>query len=127
MTARDPTLVYCRCAYARVIDPAVKSEVLRRLLESGEAFVAVADLCEMSARRDPELAAIRDAAGNGGVRIAACYPRAVRWLFHGAGCALPDSGVEIVNMRTSGGEEAAQSMLAEREGRRTPVEEDRES
>ncbi|HWE96915.1 MAG TPA: hypothetical protein VG269_23340, partial [Tepidisphaeraceae bacterium] len=64
-------IVYCHCAYAQVVPAEVKQEVLRRLAESGVAFDAVADLCEMSARRDPGLKAL---AAEGEVKIAACYP-----------------------------------------------------
>ena len=92
-----PPILFCNCTYAKVVPPEVKAEVLRRLCESGAAFDAVPDLCDMSARKDPALNRI---AGNGGVRIAACYPRAVRWLFHAAGTPLPKEGIEILNMRT---------------------------
>ena len=90
-------ILYCHCAYAQVVPKAVKEEVLRRLGESGAAFDAVADLCEMSARRDP---ALKQLAAGGGVKIAACYPRAVKWLFHAADAPLAEEGVEVVNMRT---------------------------
>jgi hypothetical protein len=107
-------LLYCRCAFAKVVPAETKDAVLAKLCESGRPFDTVADLCEMSARRDPALAAIAQAAGEGGcVRIAACYPRAVRWLFAAAGAKLPDSGVQIVNMRVDSPDAAAQAMLAE--------------
>ena len=32
--------------------------------------------------------------------IAACYPRAVKWLFSAAGAPLPATGVTVLNMRT---------------------------
>ena len=84
-----PRLVYCHCAYAKAVPDAVKREVLRRLSASGVSFDAVPDLCEMSARKDPALARLVDAAGGDQpVRIAACFPRAVRWLFHAAGSPL---------------------------------------
>jgi hypothetical protein len=38
-----------------VVPADVKAAVLRKLCESGVAFDAVADLCEMSARHDPML------------------------------------------------------------------------
>ena len=98
-------ILYCHCAYAQVVPKAVKEEVLRRLGESGVAFDAVPDLCEMSARRDPALAQL---AAGGGVKIAACYPRAVKWLFHAAGAPLPEQGVDVINMRT----EPAESVVA---------------
>ena len=73
-----PRILYCNCSYAKVVPPEVKEEVLRKLCASGVAFDAVADLCDMSARKDP---ALKKLVESGAVRIAACYPRAVRWLF----------------------------------------------
>ncbi len=94
MSAR---ILYCHCAYAKVVPDEVKTEVLRRLSDAGVAFDAVPDLCDLAARRDPSLARI---AGEGPVKIVACFPRAVKWLFHGAGVPLPAEGVEVLNMRT---------------------------
>ena len=71
--------------------------MLQQLSASGQPFEAVSDLCEMSASKDSRLKQI--ASESGCLKIAACYPRAVKWLFHAAGAALPDEGVEIVNMR----------------------------
>ena len=102
-------LVYCRCAYAKVVPDSVKDEVLRQLTLRGATFEAVADLCELSAKRDP---ALQSLVAGGPVRIAACYPRAVKWLFHAAGAPLPDEGVEVVNMRTATAEDAVTAMLA---------------
>jgi hypothetical protein len=104
----SPRLVYCHCAYAQVVPPDVKQQVLRELTDRDVAFEAVADLCEMAARRDPCLARI---AAGGPVRLAACYPRAVKWLFVSAGSPLPETDVEVVNMRTMSGAEAAVALL----------------
>lgn len=101
-------LLYCHCAYAQAVPQAVKQTVLERLTESGVEFECVSDLCEMSARRDPML---NELAHQGPVRIAACYPRAVEGLFTAAGCPLPKTGIEIVNMRTLDGPAAAEAML----------------
>jgi hypothetical protein len=103
-----PRLVYCHCAYAQVVPADVKQEVLRQLTEADVPFEAVADLCEMSARRDPCVGRI---AAGGPVRVAACYPRAVRGLFIAAGAPLPQEGVEIINMRTATAAEAAAALL----------------
>jgi len=46
-------ILYCNCTYAQVVPKEVKEAVLKKLCESGVAFEAVADLCEMSARQDP--------------------------------------------------------------------------
>jgi hypothetical protein len=89
-------LLYCHCAFAQVVPADTKREVLDHLSASGTSFEAVPDLCEMSARRDPALAAI---ASDPGATIVACYPRAVRWLFSAAGTPLPEP-VRILNMRT---------------------------
>ena len=108
-TTAAPNLVYCRCAYARVVPRQVKDGVLEALSASGVDFDAVPDLCEMSARRDPRLAEI---AGGKAVTIAACYPRAVRWLFSSAGSPLDKERVTILNMREETAEAVAASMLA---------------
>jgi len=99
--ATRPRILYCHCAYAHVVPRKTKEAVLRALTDSGVAFDAVPDLCEMAARRDPSLKTlVASAEGEGGCQIAACYPRAVKWLFHSAGTPLPDEGVDILNMRT---------------------------
>ena len=92
----QPGLLYCNCTYAQIIDPAVKAAVLRQLCDSGQSFEAVADLCEMSARKDPALKRLASAPC---VKIAACYPRAVKWLFASAGAPLEAARTEVVNMR----------------------------
>ncbi len=103
-----PALVYCRCAYARVVPLKVKDGVLEALAASGVDFDAAPDLCEMSARRDPRL---KEIAGAGRVTIAACYPRAVRWLFNDAGSPLDTEQVTILNMREQSADEVASAML----------------
>jgi len=101
-------ILYCHCAFAQVVPTEVKQEVLRRLSESGVAFDAVADLCEMSARRDPGL---KQLAGEGSLKIAACFPRAVRGLFIASDAPLPEHGVEILNMRTDSAEQICEALL----------------
>src|SRR5436309_12917912 len=101
MTAPN-RILYCNCAYAQVVPKEVKEAVLRKLCESGVAFEAVADLCEMSARHDP---ALKRLAEGGAIKIAACYPRAVKWLFHAAKAPLPADATEILNMRVQSAEE----------------------
>ncbi|MCG8457508.1 MAG: hypothetical protein MI919_14635 [Holophagales bacterium] len=98
-SAGTPRILYCHCAFSRVVPEEVKSEVLRGLARSGAAFDAVPDLCELAARKDPALE--RLAAADGPVEIVACYPRAVRWLFHASDVPLPEDGVTIHNQRES--------------------------
>ncbi len=103
-------ILYCHCAYAKIIPESVKREVLARLAASGRAFDAVPDLCELSARRDPSLR--RLAEGDQEVRIAACFPRSVKWLFKAAGAPLA-SDVCIENMRTSDASDVVAGLLGE--------------
>ncbi|MFH1418556.1 MAG: ferredoxin family protein [Planctomycetota bacterium] len=108
--ARQTSVLYCHCAHTDVIPPQAKREVFRQLNASGVPFEAVADLCEASARRDPML---RRLAESGDLRVAACYPRAVKWLFHAAGAPLTDGRVKVMNMREQGADEVASGLLAD--------------
>ncbi len=102
-------IVYCNCSFARVISPEVKSKVLEGLSASGAAFDAVPDLCEMSARKDPELIQIAE----GDVAVAACFPRAVRWLFSAAGAPLHSERSKILNMRSETADAVLASLLSD--------------
>ena len=108
MNRPNQRILYCHCAYARVVPPEVKQEVLAGLAAADVVFDAVPDLCEMSARRDPRL---RELAEGGAVRIAACYPRAVKWLFAAAGAPLPDDAVQVLNMREQPAEAVLHAIL----------------
>ena len=105
-----PRLLYCHCQYAQVVPPEVKEAVLKKLCDSGVAFDAVADLCEMSARQDPSLKRLAD---GGPVKIAACFPRAVKWLFHTAKADLPLDTAEVLNMRVQTAEEVCAALFNE--------------
>src|ERR1700756_5007046 len=95
-------ILYCNCQYAQVVPLEVKEAVLRKLCDSGVAFDAVADLCELSARQDLSL---RQLADGGPVKIVACFPRAVKWLFHAAKADLTLDTAEVLNMRVQSAEE----------------------
>lgn len=112
MSEPAPRILYCHCQYAQVVPKEVKETVLQRLCESGVAFEAVADLCEMAARRDPALVQLAAAGEESGIKIAACFPRAVKGLFHQAGADLPLTRTEVLNMRTQQGEEVANALFA---------------
>ena len=99
-------LLYCHCAYAKVVPAKVKTEMLRRLGASGRDFEAVPDLCEMSAAKDPKLEQL---AACGELTMVACFPRAVRWLFHAAGQTLNEN-VRVLNMRESSADELAEEL-----------------
>jgi hypothetical protein len=108
--------LYCRCAYAKVLPEDVKDLVLERLIDSNVPFESVSDLCEMSARKDPGLVPLSQQAG---LRIVACYPRAVKWLFSAAGAAIQtESG-----QSESGQSESVPSKSGESESRKSDAKE----
>ena len=104
-----PRILFCNCTYAQVVPPEVKQAVLKKLCESNVAFDAVADLCEMSARQDP---ALQRLANGGPVKIAACFPRAVKWLFAAAKAPLPLDAAEILNMRVQTADEVVAALFS---------------
>ena len=105
---RPLRVLYCRCAYANVVPEDTKDAVLQKLCEAGASFDSVADLCEMSARRDPALQAIAE---EGNVKIAACYERAVRGLFRAADAPIEGRNVQVHNMRTDDAQTIVDALL----------------
>jgi hypothetical protein len=89
-------ILYCQCAHANVVPKETKEAVLQALIDADVPFDAVPDLCELAARKDSALGAL---GASGTLKIAACYPRAVRWLFQGAGFPLNMATTTICNMR----------------------------
>lgn len=106
--SRPTRILYCNCTYAQVVPKEVKESVLRKLCESGTPFEAVADLCELSARHDPSLKRLSE---GGSLRVAACYPRAVKWLFSAAEAPLSPEQTEVVNMRVGSAEEVVAALF----------------
>jgi len=95
-----PRVLYCHCAHADVIPGETRTRILEALAASGAPYEAVADLCERAARKDPLLAHL---AATPGLRIVACWPRTVRWLFEAAGAPL-SADAAIHNMRKDSAE-----------------------
>jgi hypothetical protein len=104
----DGRILYCHCAYAKVVPAETKTAVLNGLSDAGVEFDAVPDLCEMAARGDARL---RELAAGAPLAIAACYPRAVRWLFASAGANLPDATARVWNMRVDGADVVLKGLL----------------
>jgi len=91
-----PTVLYCNCSFKELITKDRRREARHAVERSAADVVAVADLCQLAARRDPLLAQL---AATPNLTICACYPRAIRWLFHAAGTPLP-ADVAFVNLRS---------------------------
>lgn len=113
-------ILYCHCAFSRVVDEDAKKEVLAGLAASGLAFDAVPDLCELAARQDADLE--RLTAGESSIDIVACYPRAVRWLFHAAETELPEERLRIHNMRADQPAKILADLLGEQASPSQPEE-----
>ena len=107
----EPRILYCHCAYARVVPPEVRTAVLNGLSEANVEFDAVPDLCAMAAEGDARLRELAALAPGKPLRIAACYPRAVKWLFASAGAALPEHSVRVCNMRVDTADAVMQGLL----------------
>lgn len=120
MTKPAKNILYCHCAYAKVVPQDVKADVLEQLSASEVAFDGVADLCEMSANKDP---ALQELAQQEGLQIAACYPRAVKWLFAAANAELREGYFQIHNMRTESADDIVQGLLAPETASSAPSEE----
>lgn len=115
-------ILYCHCAYAKVVPVETKTAVLAGLSEANVEFDGVPDLCEMAARGDERL---RELAASQPLKIAACYPRAVHWLFAGAQAPLPKDRVGIWNMRVDSAEVVLRGLLSEEaSGESQPVAEE---
>ena len=117
MTSQAPRILYCHCAFAKIVPPDVKAAVLTGLSEANVEFDAVPDLCEMAARGDARL---RELAAEGPLAIAACYPRAVKWLFASAGVELPPQTVRVWNMRVEPAETVINGLLGASAGGNEP-------
>ena len=104
--SKSSHVIYCSCRHFEIVPEEVKTAVSDGLEADDIGFEAVGDLCELSARGDPEL--LRWSKYDN-LKIIACYRRTVKWLFHASGAQLPDSA-EIFNMRTSSAEDIVSSL-----------------
>jgi len=101
--------IYCHCAYYQIIPDIVKFAVLDAIKNADIEFEAVADLCELSAQRD---GALKQWAKAESIKIVACYPRAVNWLFYAGGAPLlRPRRIEFLNMRVDSTEKIISSLL----------------
>jgi NAD-dependent dihydropyrimidine dehydrogenase PreA subunit len=95
-------VLYCDCVEASALSLRTKEAVRRALGESGLKVESVPDLCGLAARRDPLLAELAQASH---LAIAACHPRAVRWLFAAGGAPLQHERVVYLDMRDGSAEQ----------------------
>lgn len=110
--------IYCHCAHYDLVDEQKKAEVLSAIQHSGVEFEAVNDLCRLSAKRD---AVLKKWAAAESIRIYACHPRAVKWLFEAGEAPLPAKGVEFFNMRTGKIEDITASLPKTTSGQKREI------
>ena len=106
-TARQPRVVLCGCTYCDIIPRASREQILAGLRGNGVTLEVVPDLCGLAANRDPRLKTWTD---GDSPAIVACFPRAVRWLFHAAGVPL-NGQARLFNMRTQPPEEIIRELM----------------
>jgi Pyruvate/2-oxoacid:ferredoxin oxidoreductase delta subunit len=94
--AQSPKILSCRCGHYHLVKDDVSARITRTLSESGLDVRVVDDLCALAAEKDPILAEY-SACDN--LHVIACYPRAVKWLFHRADAPLSDDRTTIHNAR----------------------------
>ena len=109
MMGETPNILVCRCKHYHKVPEAVWQEIVRRLDAAGVGYGLVDDLCGAAAE---DAAAVRRWADRAGLCVAACYPRAVRWLFDRAGAALGDDA-RVFNAITEDVEAIVGALTAE--------------
>jgi NAD-dependent dihydropyrimidine dehydrogenase PreA subunit len=120
----QPHILYCHCAHTDLVPEGRKTEVLDHLRRSGLVFEAVPDLCGLVARKDPILQQI---ARQPAVRIIACYPRAIRWLWAAAGVPFDAERFEVLNMREQSADEIILALTSDDPATKEPTAFDPES
>jgi NAD-dependent dihydropyrimidine dehydrogenase PreA subunit len=96
-TGKDILTIYCNCSYYDFIPEKTRKSILQALTDAGVEFEIVPDLCLLAARSDPVL---QKWAKTEKIRIIACFPRAIKWLFNAGGTQLTADNVNFFNMRT---------------------------
>jgi len=107
-------ILYCNCGYYDLVAGEVKARILSGLAQTDVQFEAVQDLCELAVRKDPRFKRWTE---TDGLKIIACFPRAVKWLFHAAGATLGED-VEFLNLRS----EDVEKIIASLDGNEQPSE-----
>jgi NAD-dependent dihydropyrimidine dehydrogenase PreA subunit len=101
-------VLFCNCAHYETISRTSREQILHALSQAGVAVEVVPDLCGLAAQRDPRLQAWAQIPS---LTIVACFPRAVRWLFHATGVPLPQEQVRLFNMRTQPPDEITRELM----------------
>lgn len=90
-----PAILICACQHANVFPAGAVKTLTKSLDDAGVAYEIIPDLCQRVGRRDPELKDILA----GSPAIAACHPRAVKWLFEATHISLP-ANAKLFDLRS---------------------------
>jgi NAD-dependent dihydropyrimidine dehydrogenase PreA subunit len=88
-------MLICRCTERQLLAPEALAATAAAARADGYEVLEVSDLCQLCATRDP---ALLEWVGEGELSVAACHPRAIRWLLHQAG--IPPATPSLIDLRT---------------------------
>lgn len=91
----DHKILFCNCEFANILPESVKKQVHEKLSQSEKGFYFTPDLCGLAAE-NPEF--LNKFLNQDRVKIAACYSRALKWIFKSKGINIPKD-LEVFNMR----------------------------
>ena len=109
-TKKQAHILFCNCVHYETIPGATKEQVRNTLSRSDLEVEMIDDLCGLAADRDPRL---QDWARIPSLTVVACFPRAIRWLFHAAGATLSQDQTRFFNMRTQSPDEILKELMPE--------------
>lgn len=115
--SQPSNILVCRCDYYHMVSETACARLAEALGHAGVSFESVADLCELAANKDSVLTAW---AGTDQLKIVACFPRAVTWLFARADAPLDNDRVELFNARTGDIDEIIGALTADGPASGTP-------
>jgi Pyruvate/2-oxoacid:ferredoxin oxidoreductase delta subunit len=101
-------VIFCQCKKAAIVPDGVRDALAEWVHRNSIACEVVEDLCGLAANKDERLA---QWAQQDGLVVAACYERAVRWLFGLAGAELKND-VRVFNQRVQTAQEIAAGLEA---------------
>jgi len=107
-TSQGPQVLLCNCVHYDLVPKASKERMARALVQAGLEVEVVDDLCGLAARRDPRLHGWAQASS---LALVACFPRALRWLFHAAGAPPLNDQVRFFNLRAQTPEEIIRELM----------------
>ncbi len=108
--SQPSNIVVCRCDYYHMVSETACARLAEALAHAGIPFESVPDLCELAANKDSRLTAWT---GTDQLKIVACFPRAVRWLFCSARAPLDNDRVELFDARTGNIDEIISALTAD--------------